>query len=529
MAYVRPGVEVTQRQTTVSPTLIEPDLPAVVIGPAYRVVEISDRSTSFTHDYATRLTASGTTIALFSGVSFSTSSLQDIDADTLYVDVTGSNSNVIGQTLHIPPGHGSLQLTSNSLTITKTLLSGITSTPDYWVSGYVKVGWRALDPGLVGQCLLVESVTDVESAVGKRIPENPAAFGLNLAISAGNTAAYVVATSGTASEDHADAIEVISSQEIYAIAPVVMLSTSDAAVYGTHVTSASSATEKLERIVFPCISRTFTADKAADADTIAQANLSLANKRVFAVHPPAGYYAAKRHISTLYPSYLDGMNGDLGLYAILDEKVTTASGTVYFKGQEINTAVWSGIAGVQTYVNALVPVPGAYWSAIAAGDVAGVPPQQGHTNMPMGGLNRVKYSSDYFSQSQLNTMATGGTFIISQTVPSAAPACRHQLSTDMNSVETRELNITKSLDFVSKFLRLGLRGYIGRYNITPRFLKLMEMTFNGMKNYLIRNEYVVDMRLLSLEQSTTERDVILVNLEIAPAYPVNYIRITLTF
>ena len=38
MGYVKPGVEITQVQRSFSPTLIPPDLGAVIVGPAYRVV-----------------------------------------------------------------------------------------------------------------------------------------------------------------------------------------------------------------------------------------------------------------------------------------------------------------------------------------------------------------------------------------------------------------------------------------------------------------------------------------------------------
>lgn len=533
MAYNRPGVQVTQKQETVSPTLIAPDLPAVVLAPAYRVVEIAERDTDFTHDYSTVLTDTTTTVYLWSGVSFDIDYLDSItDTSNVYVDIVGTSASAIGSTLHIPPGHTSLSLSNgNELTINKTLLSGITSDADIWVSGIIKVGWRALDKVYANQMLAVESLSDVEGIYGKLIPENPLAFGLNIALSNAGTQSYGVSMSGVTSTDHGLALDTIAGQEVYAIAPAVNVSTAIAATYATHCTNRSTATEKAERIAFATISRTLDPDdKAGDATTISAANLSIGNKRFFAVHPHAAYYATRRHISTVFPAYLDAMNGSLGLNAILDEKVTTTAGISYYKGQEVTNAVWSGIQASQSYVNVLVPVPGAYFACAAAGMAAGFPPQQGHTNAPLaGGLNRVKYSNDYFTQSQLNTMAAGGTYIISQSTPVSAPACRHQLSTDMSNIETRELSITKVLDFVSKFVRNGLVSYIGKYNITEDFLKLMSMTLSGMRNYLVAKGHVQDLIIDSIEQSSSERDTLLVRLSVKVPYPVNYIKITLAF
>lgn len=530
MAYVKPGVQVTQKQQTVSPTLITPDLTAVVVGPAYRVVEIAERATNFTHDYGVRLTSTTTDINLFSGVTFDTSTLATIanDTDAVYVDIIGTSSSSIGEVLHIPPGHTSLSLTGNVLTVNKTLLSGIT-TPDIWVSGYVKVGWRTLDTSLVGQLVEIESTTDIEGLVGKRIPENPAAFGASIAMNNAGTSIYVATLSGVTEDDHSDAMTLLAGQEVYAIAPVVNLTTTIASNYATHATSRSTPTEKMERVVFGNITRTFADSPSTEATTIQASNLSLANKRYFSVHPPVGYYTSSRHVSTVHPTYLNAINGDLGLNAILEERVDTST-TTYYKGQLINTAVWSGISSVKSYVLASIPVPGAFWCAAAAGQVAGNPPQQGHTNLPVaGGLSRVKYSNDYFTQSQLNTIAAGGTYIIHQTNPAAIPSCRHQLSTDMSSIELRELSITKVLDYVSKYIRNALVSYIGRYNLTESFIKLVGMTLDGIKQGLIKENVVTDLRVLEIKQDTSQRDTLLITLEVGVPYPVNYIKITLAF
>jgi hypothetical protein len=99
----------------------------------------------------------------------------------------------------------------------------------------------------------------------------------------------------------------------------------------------------------------------------------------------------------------------------------------------------------------------------------------------------------------------------------------------MSSIETRELNITTVVDYVSKYLRNALTPYIGRYNITPQFLNLMNMTIDGLKNKLIREGIIQNLIVEELAQSTTERDTLLVTISLGLSYPLNYIKITLAF
>lgn len=541
MAYSKPGVQVTQRQETVSPTLIAPDLNAAILGPAYRIVEISERDTDFTHNYGALLSSADTTdLVLFSGVSFDTDTLSSVsvsDTDLIYVDIVGTSSATIGKTLHIPPGHSCLTYTAgtNTLTIAKTAtFSGIlpsdAPTSDLWVSGIIKAGFRVLDSGMVGQVVSLASQTEIEGMFGKRIPENPLAFGLSLAMSNAGTTTYAVAMGGTETTDHTDARNNTIGRDIYAMAPMAAIDVGEAASYVTHVEAQSAPAEKAERICFAALTGSFNGSPSAEAASVANQNLSLGSSRFFSVHPNVAYYNTKRHISTLHLDYLNAMNGDLGLYPILNEQVKLANGTTYYKGQEITNAVWSGIQAATSYVDAYIPIPGYFAAAAVAGQVAGLPPQQGHTNVPLGGgLDRVKYSYDYFTQSQLNTMAAAGTYILTQSSENSAIYCRHQLSTDMSSIETRELNVTKVLDYVSKFIRNGLTPYIGSYNITDKFLRLMSMNIEGMKNYLIRQEIITGLNILEIAQDPTERDVLNIVLDVSLPYPANYIRITLTF
>ena len=79
-------------------------------------------------------------------------------------------------------------------------------------------------------------------------------------------------------------------------------------------------------------------------------------------------------------------------------------------------------------------------------------------------ITRPVGSNDSYTNRQLNVMAAGGVYILVQDAQGGPVVCRHQLSTDTSTIETRELSITKVVDFTAKFMRAGLRNFIGRSN-----------------------------------------------------------------
>lgn len=172
-------------------------------------------------------------------------------------------------------------------------------------------------------------------------------------------------------------------------------------------------------------------------------------------------------------------------------------------------------------------LPGFYLCAGAAGMVAKFPPQQGFTNLAMVGYSGVVGSSDYFSNSQLNKIAGGGVYIIVQDTEGAPLVSRHQLSTNVTTIETRELSITKVVDFCAKVLRTGLRNFIGQFNITQPFLDVLSTAIQGMLSFLVENGIIIGGELNNLIQSKEEPDVVLVDVTLDVPYPCNFIRLTL--
>jgi hypothetical protein len=172
-------------------------------------------------------------------------------------------------------------------------------------------------------------------------------------------------------------------------------------------------------------------------------------------------------------------------------------------------------------------VEGYYATACIVGMVGQQPPQQGFTNFPITGLTRVVGSNDKYTNRHLNIMAAGGVYILVQDAQGAPITCRHQLSTDLTSIEARELSITKVVDFTAKFMRAGLRNYIGRSNITQPFLDNLATVVEGQLGFLSDTGVLIGGETNNIIQDADAPDTVLIDVTLDVPYPCNYIRLTL--
>jgi len=179
------------------------------------------------------------------------------------------------------------------------------------------------------------------------------------------------------------------------------------------------------------------------------------------------------------------------------------------------------IEGLEQLVN------GFYMNAAIAGMIGQQPPQQSFTNFPMTGFTRVIGSQDTFNDRQLNVMAGGGAYIIVQDAEGAPLISRMALTTDLTSIETRTDSITKVVDFTAKFMRRGLRSFIGRFNITQGFLDTLGSVIQGLLGFLVETGVLIGGNLNNLVQDEDARDTVLIDVSLDPPYPCNYIRLTL--
>jgi hypothetical protein len=170
-------------------------------------------------------------------------------------------------------------------------------------------------------------------------------------------------------------------------------------------------------------------------------------------------------------------------------------------------------------------VPMFYAEACIAGMIAQLNPQQPFTNVPITGLGHVYGTDDTFSETQMDVIADGGRYILVNF--GGRVQARHSRSTATTSVETRELSITKAIDWLTKILRATNRVYIGKYVITPGFIDQLTLANQGTLAQAVSIGVVNGAVLSQIAQSESQPDVVLLEVTVQPAYPCNKIKITI--
>ena len=173
-------------------------------------------------------------------------------------------------------------------------------------------------------------------------------------------------------------------------------------------------------------------------------------------------------------------------------------------------------------------IDGFYLNAAISGMIGQQPPQQSFTNFPMTGFTRVIGSNSTFSRRQLNVMAAGGSYVVMQDSAGTPLMSRMALTTDMTSIETRTDSITKVVDFTAKFMRQGLKNFIGRFNITQGFLDSLGHVIQGLLGFLVESGVLIGANLNNIVQDTSAPDTVLVDVTLDVPMPCNYIRLVLT-
>jgi len=185
------------------------------------------------------------------------------------------------------------------------------------------------------------------------------------------------------------------------------------------------------------------------------------------------------------------------------------------------------VAGTPTLVD------GTYFAAEHAGILAGSRPQQNFTRMATAAITDLRHSNLYFSRAQMRDMASAGIMFAVQKVPQGIPFISHALTTDVTALFYQEQMKTRNLDFLSyTFLRL-LDPFVGKWNITPGLFTAARTLIMGKAAQLKAQSVdqigapLLDLKIVTLAQSTLNADRVTCHLRVAIVDPANYIDIIL--
>jgi len=127
-----------------------------------------------------------------------------------------------------------------------------------------------------------------------------------------------------------------------------------------------------------------------------------------------------------------------------------------------------------------------YAAAGLAGLCSSLPPQQQFNGFNIPGITKVKDTWDLFNDDQLSLIAGGGNILLIQDGPGTTPYIRNQLTTDVTSVLTRSLNISRCVDYTKKLLYSEIKLFLTGYNAIPTTAELITFRVNSILSFLKR-------------------------------------------
>lgn len=184
-----------------------------------------------------------------------------------------------------------------------------------------------------------------------------------------------------------------------------------------------------------------------------------------------------------------------------------------------------------------VTMTGEFAACAVAGLISATEPQQPITNVTVRGIDDIPLVYQSYTKAELDTIASGGTFIVCQDMPHDRVYVRHQITTAYpdGNLNTAEMSITKNVDSISYHFAEAFRPYYGRYNITPDLLVTFHNLANSLLNYLGSSDSVYGPQVILdnteiryVRQNELLKDHVDIGIKLGVPYPCNFIDIVLT-
>lgn len=131
-------------------------------------------------------------------------------------------------------------------------------------------------------------------------------------------------------------------------------------------------------------------------------------------------------------------------------------------------------------------------------------------------------------RTQRNMLAQKGVILLEKgTNGDSLTTVRHSLTTNMSTIETRETSVVTIKDYTGKLLRNTLDQFIGKTNlITDELLTRIQASCETTLDSEISSNIIVQGEVTDIHQSETDKDRVILVVNVQPPYPCNGIDIT---
>jgi len=184
-----------------------------------------------------------------------------------------------------------------------------------------------------------------------------------------------------------------------------------------------------------------------------------------------------------------------------------------------------------------VLMTGEFAACAVAGLISATEPQQPITNVTVRGIDDIPMVYQTYNNAELDLIASGGTFIVTQDLPGDRVYVRHQITTAYpdGNLNTAELSITKNVDSISYAFAEVFRPYYGKYNITPDLVAALRNIASQLIDQFAGSTSVYGPQLIAEEttiqyvrQNELMKDHVDIGIKLGVPYPCNNIDIVLT-
>jgi hypothetical protein len=174
-------------------------------------------------------------------------------------------------------------------------------------------------------------------------------------------------------------------------------------------------------------------------------------------------------------------------------------------------------------------VPGSVAAACIGCHASALKPVQPQTNIVVPGISGAVGSNDELTADNLDVVAGGGNWILLNQRGGNSVITRHQLTTAVSDVNTREFSVVKSVDYASKVFRNYLSPLVGKSIITDSFIKkvVTPTAFAAMHALTDSGQISIKSKVLAIYQNVSDPTRITVEVDILPLYPANYFTVKL--
>ena len=156
-------------------------------------------------------------------------------------------------------------------------------------------------------------------------------------------------------------------------------------------------------------------------------------------------------------------------------------------------------------------------------------PTQPQTNLAVPGISEVIGSNEILTGDNLDVVSGGGNWVLLNTRGGGIVTTRHQLTTAVSDVNTREFSVVKAVDYASKVFRSYLNPLVGKSIITDSFINKVVYPTAHAALFALTDGGSLSARSAVLNIYQNEADPTRINIEvdIVPLYPANYFTVKL--